>query len=334
MPWSGKRKDRETFEREDAIADKREKANKNAQSREIADNPSTKPKGRLFGIIPSRQERNEKLDAEPIGEDDGPIEDKGLTKKRGWFGIGGNRDAETKPAATEASPGVVKSVKAEVKVSQVPKQESAAKSGKRSFWSRGSSVSVASGDNTKPAEPAGSDGPKAKRGWVSKFSKSYQQNTELADKPTAKQPVVANKQPATQVAQDVAKDVTTQEGPKKKSWLSFGSGKSKEPKAAKPVSKKPERSEMLDASEPATKSGRRGLFGMLDGLKLKPPTDEVDKKSLPSATKPVPIKPGQPIPSTQSDNDDEGDDDSSGRPMSKADRKRLRRQGLDDRRAA
>jgi hypothetical protein len=48
-----------------------------------------------------------------------------------------------------------------------------------------------------------------------------------------------------------------------------------------------------------------------------------------------PIKQGQQIPSNQPDSDDEdGDDDYSGRPMSKEDRKKLRRQGLDDRRAS
>ena len=74
---------------------------------------------------------------------------------------------------------------------------------------------------------------------------------------------------------------------------------------------------------------------MLDGLKLKPPNDEALKPNSPPLTRPVPIKQGQQSPSTQADSDDEdGDDDYSGRPMSKADRKKLRRQNQDDRRAA
>jgi len=307
MPWSRKRKDMDGFERDDS--------------------PSAKPKGRLFGIIPNRHERNERLDADPIGEDDGPIEDKGLTKKQGWFGIGGNREAETK-STVGASPAA-KPIKSEAKPSDAAKQDSAMQSEKRSFWSRGKS---ATGDKPKPSETIASDVPKTKRGWVSKFSKSYQQDAALADKPAAKQIVVANKQP---VVKD-AKDSTTDEGPKKKSWLSFGSNKPKEPKAAKPVATKPEKLSLDKApsNEPASKSGRRGLFGILDGLKLKPPTDELDKKDSALQTKPVPIKQGQPIPSTQLDNEDEGDDDYSGRPLSKADRKKLRRQGQDDRRAA
>ena len=296
------------------------------------DSPSAKPKGRLFGLIPNRQERNEKLDAEPIGEDDGPIEDKGLTKKRGWFGIGGNRDAE--PKSTRAASPVAKPVRAEAKSNEHAKQDagnpdSATKSEKRSFWSRGTN---ATGDKAKPTEKTTSDAPKAKRGWVSKFSKSYQQDAATADKATAKQTVAADKQT---VAKD-SKEGPIDESAKKKSWLSFGSGKPKEPKPEKPVAKKIEKpsSEKANSNEPVSKSGRRGLFGMLDGLKLKPPTDEADKKESAQVTKPVPIKQGQSVPSTQPDSDDEGDDDYSGRPMSKADRKKLRRQGLDDRRVA
>ena len=74
---------------------------------------------------------------------------------------------------------------------------------------------------------------------------------------------------------------------------------------------------------------------MLDGLKLKPPTEEITKQKSQTLTKPVPVKQGQQIPSTQTDGDEEaGDDDYSGRPMSKADRKKFRRQQQDDRRAA
>jgi hypothetical protein len=125
----------------------------------------------------------------------------------------------------------------------------------------------------------------------------------------------------------------------KRSWFAFvflNRKAPKVPKAAKTVEKKTEKqtSEKANSNEPASKSGRRGLFGMLDGLKLKPPTDEVDKAKSAPITTPVPIKQGQSIPSTQSDSDDVGDDDYSDRPMSKADRKKLRRQGLDDRRAA
>jgi len=286
MPWAKKRSnamDDSTSDREREIPSKRESARK-SESRGLA----TKPKGRLFGILPTRHELNEKLDLEPIGEDDGPVVDRGLTKKRGWFGIGGNRAAESNGAvesngdAERQSPAaapvtVAKPSKVATKEHETDTPKVATKNAKRAFWSRGSS---ATNENIKPQSgPAIPETPKAKRGWVSKFSKSYQQD-----------------------------------------------------KLNSTDTKKPEK---VKSDEPAVKSVRRGLFGMLDGLKLKPPTDEAAKKDSAPLTKPVPIKQGQQMPSTQSESDDEeGDDDYSGRPMSKADRKKLRRQSQDDRRAA
>jgi len=213
--------------------------------------------------------------------------------------------------------------------------KAATKNAKRAFWSRGSS---ATSENAKPqTRPAITEAPKAKRGWVSKFSKSYQQdqlnasNTPLA-KPVASTSTNANKQPG----EKGPAETTTGDAHPKKSWLpSFASRTPKEPKvpkAPKAVANKPDKAKL---EEPTARSVRRGLFGMLDGLKLKPPTDESAKRDSAPLTKPVPIKPGQQMPSTQSESDDDdGDDDYSGRPMSKADRKKLRRQNQDDRRAA
>lgn len=274
LPWAKKRSngmDDSTSDREREIPSKRESSRKSD-----SDGPAAKPKGRLFGILPTRHELNEKLDVEPIGEDDGPTVDRGLTKKRGWFGIGGNKDAERHSPAT-APVNATKPLKVAAKEHETDKPAAAEKKAKRAFWSRGSSVP---NENKKPQSgPAIPETPKAKRGWVSKFSKSYQQDQLNASD-----------------------------------------------------TKKPEKAK---SDEPAAKSVRRGLFGMLDGLKLKPPTDEAAKKDSAPLTKPVPIKQGQQMPSTQSASDDEeGDDDDSGRPMSKADRKKLRRQSQDDRRAA
>ncbi len=251
-----------------------------------------KSKGRLFGLIPNRQELNEKLPAEPIGEDDGPLEDQGLTKKRGWFGIGGNRVAEANsPIPTTQS--IAKTIKLE------PKKEFA------------------------------TDALKPKRGWVSKFSNSQKAlNASLADAPTAKQSASPNKQPSLKLVQDAE----AVDGKSKKSWLSLIYKKLQDRREQKVSAKKTQK---VSVVEPAAKSGRPGLFGMLDGLKLKPPIEEIRGQNSQPSTKPIPIKQGQPIPSTQADsNEDDGDDDYSGRPMSKADRKKFRRQQQDDRRAA
>lgn len=84
---------------------------------------------------------------------------------------------------------------------------------------------------------------------------------------------------------------------------------------------------------------KKSWLGMFDGLALKPPkarNDDESVRDLPPSTSPkpnsgpTPVKTGAAVPSTR-DYDDE--DDSDARPMSKAERKRLRRQ-QDDRRAA
>ena len=170
---------------------------------------------------------------------------------------------------------------------------------------------------------------KPKRGWVSRFSKSQKPNdSSVADSRSPKQTFLPSKQPSVKQVQDVEKV----DGKEKKSWLSFASKKPKDPTEPRVVANKSERAKV---DEPAAKTGRRGLFGMLDGLKLKPPPEEKTRQNSPGSMKPMPIKQGQQIPSTQGDSDEnEGDDDYSGRPMSKADRKKHRRQQLDDRRAA
>ncbi len=287
------------------------------------DTTSSKPKGRLFGFIPHRRELNEKLNEEPIKEDDGPVEDQGLTKKRGWFGIGGNRDAELNSNVASLRPvaKLANTIKPESKQSEADKKAPISSADKKSFWSRKTS------EVAKPTEKVSSkDTPKPNRGWVSKFSKSEQLKNASTEPTGAKPSVHATVPAVAKVNQD---DVKVGEG--KKSWLSFASQKPKVPQDSKVVAEKTERTSRGDTG----KSGRRGLFGMLDGLKLKPPNDEALKPNSSPLTKPVPIKQGQPIPSTQADSDDEdGDDEYSGRPMSKADRKKLRRQNQDDRRAA
>jgi hypothetical protein len=95
----------------------------------------------------------------------------------------------------------------------------------------------------------------------------------------------------------------------------------------------------VKASKPAVsptkeKKEKRSWFGILDGFKLKPPpTDDSNRSETTSKpnSAPTPIKPNSSLPSTQDYEED--DNDSDNRPMSKAERKRLRRQ-QDDRRAA
>ena len=317
MPWNRKQPER---------VDELDRVIERPQKSTAKETMSSDPKRRLFGFIPNRRELNEKLIADPIGEDDGPIEDRGLTKKRGWFGIGGNKDAEANStiAKPRTAAKAVNTPKPESKTNESETQDTVSKEDKRSFWSRQSSEKV-----MPVTEGAAKETTKTNRGWVSKFSKSEQLKNASAESSTAKQSVPVTKPLVVKTNQDSAANGAES----KKSWMSFVSRKTKDPQIAKPFVKKAEKT-IADAK---AKSGRRGLFGLLDGLRLEPPSDDTMKPNSisSSSTKPVPIKQGQQIPSTQADSDDEdGDDDYSGRSMSKAERKKLRRQNFDDRRAA
>ncbi len=97
--WS-RNKNSTSRDEEDEIYDEA-KATKNLSSRsassmDVTPREERTPK-KLFGLIPNRHLRNEQLEYEPIGEDDNQPIDEGLTKTRGWFGIGGNTPKESIP---------------------------------------------------------------------------------------------------------------------------------------------------------------------------------------------------------------------------------------------
>jgi hypothetical protein len=81
---------------------------------------------------------------------------------------------------------------------------------------------------------------------------------------------------------------------------------------------------------------------MFDGFKLKPPVEQKGLDATINSSKPVPIQQGQVLPSTRStastgsmeSEEEDSDDNDSGRPMSKAERKKQRRTQQEDRRAA
>ncbi len=99
-----------------------------------------------------------------------------------------------------------------------------------------------------------------------------------------------------------------------------------EPKVAKP---KPTPTK----SEASPEGKRKGLFSFMDGLKLKPPAEENQASSGPSSSpqRPKPANSSDPLPSTLPIDDEEDSDD---RNMTRAERKRLRREQMNQRRAA
>jgi hypothetical protein len=141
----------------------------------------------------------------------------------------------------------------------------------------------------------------------------------------------------------------------KKSWGLLPRGK--------PVSTSSDTSVKTPADKPARKVTKK-WFGLLDGLKLKPPSESAtsasnnssgnNNKSQPisSSSKPIgppssssaarydpipPVKSSPPIQVNRTasvEADDEEDEDQANRGMSRADRKRLRKQQQENRRAA
>lgn len=284
----------------DKTADK--SANKATQAEQIHDEFGSpkKPPGRLFGIFPHRLEQNERLEGEPIREDDGPIIDAGLTKKKGWFGIGGSRNADDPQKQT-------KRIKGDTNGSKITEPngtsvlESSADAPKNKGWLR-------SIKRTAPPQPiadskSDSEALMVKRTWIPKFGKKTISSeadpisgTKPAKAPTATPKKSDSKSPTSQPS-------TEESG--KRSWMSFPSFKPK-------------------------------LFGMLDGFKLKPPTEQTVSDVSNHSSKPVSIQQGQVLPSTRSaeSEEEDSDDNDSGRPMSKAERKKLRRTQQEDRRTA
>lgn len=272
------------------------------QRRTSSDPAKTKEARRLFGLIPNRHLRNEDLEYEPIAEDEGGEVDSGLTKTSGWFGIGGNKRATVE---AKQSTNAVREKPRREEEDDEPLSKS-----KGSWWKRSRK------GNNSDANRETESGPASKRKWLP---------------PMPAIPKVSLRKARTSDEGDRSLE------PKPARGGFFKRNRKSEGAEADASNKSPRQKEKLDsAGEPKEK---KSWFGMFEGLTLKPPksqpSNEADRESsAPGQAKPsagpTPIKSGASIPSTR-DYDDE--DESDSRPLSKAERKRLRRQ-QDDRRAA
>ena len=270
---------------------------------------------------PATVRMNEKnMDSEPIREEDRLSVDTGLTKKKGWFGIGGNRNAEESQKQTTRLAGDTNgSGKIEPNGPSGLESSADAPKNKRSFWpgkrtaspqpiadsksdTKSDSKSNAKFDSESNAESNAAT-VKVKRNWIPKFGKKTISNEAdpISGTKPAKAPTATSKKPDTK---SQSSDPMAEES-SKRSRMSFPS------------------------------VGRR-LFGMFDGFKLKPPVELKGPDATINASKPVPIQQGQVLPSTRSaeSEEEDSDDNDSGRPMSKAERKKQRRTQQEDRRAA
>lgn len=246
------------------------------------ENATQKPKRReekppqakkLFGLLPNRELANEEVEYEPVAVDEGEPVDEGLTKKPGWFGIGGNAaiKEERKRAREEAK--------------------------------------------------------EARR--LEREEKKTKADTDTATKPKRKL-LPSMKPNLARAARVLSPTKVLSKLMRKSKSVADGSEPLAKPKPVAP---------------PKEKKDKRSWLGMLEGLKLKPPTtsDAVSSTNTQkSAVVPKPIDSqtsspslrqatvqNAPRPSTQAFQEEFGIE----RPLSKAERKRLRQQS-NDRRAA
>jgi len=262
----------------------------------------------------AEQTRDESLEGEPVRHEDRLTVNTGLTKKKGWFGIGGNRDAEeSHKQTTRLTDDTKGSGKSDPYGTGDLESSADAPKNKRSFWPGKRTASpqpiVDSKSNTKSNAPNASntasnaEAPKVKRNWIPTFGKKTipNQADPISGTKTTNASTAAPKKPDTksQSSEPMADESS------KRSRMSFPS------------------------------FGRR-LFGMFDGFKLKPPVEQKGPDATINSSKPVSIQQGQVLPSTRSaeSEEEDSDDNYSGRPMSKAERKKLRRIQQEERRAA
>lgn len=245
-----------------------EESNSNAD--EVA---ARKPKPltakRLFGLLPNRQLANEQIEFEPVAEDEGEPVDEGLTKKPGWFGLGGNAEAREQKRAARAEAAAVKAREKESRKSESSTSE--------------------------------------KRQWLTRMKPNLSGAAKLLNP----KKVLSHLKRKPKLDPDGNEIVA-------------------KPKAPKP---------------PKEKKEKRSWLGMLDGFKLKPPSSSGGSNSDPDSKQSQAPKPldasstgpslrqttnsNVPRPSTQAYEEEYGEE----RPLSKAERKKLRQQG-NDRRAA
>jgi len=295
LPWLGRRKNAhdehlESLEQENSQTRPKRKGAKQAIDRQQNDDftdqeawtedaESTEKKiarsqqppqpKRLFGLLPNRQLANEQVEFEPVAEDDGEPIDEGLTKKPGWFGLGGNKEAREEKRKLKAERAAARQRQKENSKSEAPDNQ-------KQRWLPSMKTNMAGAAKLL--------NPKKVLGQLKRKPKLDPDGNEIVTKPKAPKP-------------------------------------------------------------PKEKKEKRSWFGMLDGFKLKPPSSSNEShsdngnkhtaapKSIESQSQGPSLRQTTnqniPRPSTQAYQEEFGEE----RPLSKAERKKLRQQS-NDRRAA
>lgn len=316
----------------------------------LADKPNGKkelkePKKpmRLFGLFPHRVERNEQLNGiEPVRVDDQVVVDQGLTKKPGWF----TRRSSQTPQETQARSSAPAS-RTSASGAATPQAAATQAVAKQAPFPSTTPKQTAESKSTELKANDQQPSEQSKRSW---FGSVMRKKTSAVDESKTDSPKLVSKETKT-------KDPETQEPAVKKSWFAIGKEKSDvksasttpiESTKAKAI-ERVEAFEILDEAPPKSGKLAKRLFGWLDGLRFKPPKDAGDStksksassaSANPSSSNPSSSKPtsssnasgnstkGQQVQGDQ-DEEESDEDYSDYRNLSKAERKRLRRQQND-----
>ncbi len=341
LPWRRNR-DQEDSDDKTGLADKPN------GKKELKEPKEPKKPMRLFGLFPHRVERNEQLNGiEPVRVDDQVVVDQGLTKKPGWF----TRRSSQTPQETQAKSSAPAS---RTSASGAAATQAAATQGVATQ----AAAKQAPFPSTTPKQAAESKSTelKANDQQVSEQTKRSWFGSVMRKKPSAVEESKADS-PKLVSKETKTKGPDTQEPAVKKSWFAIGKDKSDVKSAATtPIeSTKAKATERVEAfeilDEAPQKSGKlaKRLFGWLDGLRFKPPKDAGDStksksassaSANPSSSNPTSSNPtstsnasgnstkGQQVQGDQ-DEEESDEDYSDYRNLSKAERKRLRRQQND-----
>jgi hypothetical protein len=346
LPWKRKQVPSEDTETDQEL-----------ESKVDADVPPKRPM-RLFGFIPHRVERNEQPIEEPLRIDDALVVDQGLTKKPGWF----QRRTSTGPEAQGVPSAVVQKSTEPVK-SPSPAKTTASASKAGSATATESASNVVEPAKKKSWLPSfgkravGTKDGELVAGAVDAAltSKSV---PGVASKPTDAKSVAAKSDPS---LNEASKNQAEAIEVPKRSWFKNGWNPLRRSAAVADTSNRVESFEILEEQGQGPKANKlvgriRGLF---DGLKLKPPKDSAGgiqgKGTAGGATSgSAPANAASPKSSVSSPNmgttsgasqgsqqasqqgavredieDEDEEEFGNQRPLSKAERKKLRRQGRD-----
>lgn len=317
----------------------------------IAQQPPKRPM-RLFGLFPHRSERNEQLAGnEPLRIEDQVPVDQGLTKKPSWFARKEKSDkANTASTAASANPP-------STDARQTPLSATASKP---VTPNKGFDTKSTENGSTQKKTPDPASELNTKRSWLGSIIRRTPR--DAAAGATSQSPDTKSLAAKSAPVEPKADKAQVQEASVKKPWFSMGKKNSDasslpastsppQSSASKPQEKKPESAkakepetvdsfEILDEESPKSGKFAKRLFGWFEGLKLKPPKDSLDstaqsasKSDASKTTSPAMAsatssanKP-QPAPAEYDEEEDEEYEDY--RNLSKAERKRLRRQQND-----